>query len=108
MEKILINQTEYPAVINGNIRDYQWDNRESKVITLTMSHAAADAIFVDGLEWSIICEYELNGETVREEFDNSDFSVAGDIIDHRDGTISVKMGKPTDLELAYELLYGEV
>ena len=40
------------------------------------------------------------------EYDNSAFSVRGDIIGHQDGTVSVKMGKLTDLEEAYELLYG--
>ena len=42
----------------------------------------------------------------RDEYDNSDFNIAGDVTDHRDGTMSIKMGKATDLEDAYELLYG--
>lgn len=41
-----------------------------------------------------------------EEYDHSDFCFAGDITDHRDGTLSVKMGKKTDLEEAYEMLFG--
>ena len=28
----------YPAEINGSMADYTWDGRESKSITLTMSH----------------------------------------------------------------------
>lgn len=98
MTKIKINDTEYEAVINGQVNDHLWDGRESKAITLEMTHATANELFVDDAEWSI-----LDGET---EYDNSEFRVAGDITDHRDGTLTVKMGKSTDLELAYEELYG--
>lgn len=98
MITVKINGTEYPAQVNGTLADYTWDGRDVKAITLEISHASADELFVDDTEWSI-----LDGET---EYDNSDYSVAGDIIDHRDGTLTVKMGKPTDLELAYEELYG--
>ena len=38
-------------------------------------------------------------ETVQ-EWDNSDYCVAGPITDHRDGTLTVKMGKYTQLEEA--------
>lgn len=98
MISVKINGTEYPATIEGTIADYAWDGRDSKSIYLEMTHADADELFVDDAEWSII-----DGET---EYDNSDYSVAGDIIDHRDGMLTVKMGMPTDLELAYEELYG--
>ena len=108
MEKVKIKNVEYPAEISGTLHDSAWDGRESKTITLAMEPATAVSLFVDGASWSIISEWEADGQTVREEYDNSDFYVAGDITDHRDGTVSVKMGKPTDLELAYELLYGEV
>lgn len=40
------------------------------------------------------------------EWDNSEFSMSGPITDNRDGTVSIKMGKPTDLEDAMELLLG--
>ena len=106
MEKVKIANTEYPATIYGTIRDHAWDERESKTIILTMNYSTAAQLFVDNVEWSIISEWEQDGQTMREEYDNSDYSIAGDIIDHRDGTLSIKMGKPTDLELAYELLYG--
>lgn len=98
MIQVKINDTTYPATVDGQMSDFTWDGRESKSITLEMEHATADELFVDDAEWSI-----LDGET---EYDNSDYSVAGDIIDHRDGTLTIKMGKPTDLELAYEELYG--
>lgn len=124
MTYIKINGEKYPAEISGKLRDTDWDGRASKTITLTMSHAEASALFGEGAVWSIICEstasepqLDENGEpvigngmpvtelkTVEEEFDNSDYCVAGDITDHRDGTVSVKMGKATELETALELM----
>ena len=44
--------------------------------------------------------------TQQTEFDNSEFSIRGDLTVHVDGTCTVHMGKPTDLEDAYEILYG--
>lgn len=45
-----------------------------------------------------------NGEPIYEthliEYDNSEYSVRGDILVHVDGTCTVKMGKPTALEAA--------
>ena len=129
MTYVKINGTTYPAIINGKIADREWDGRESKTINLEMSHAEADAIFVDGLAWSIIADTVKEVEQTREdgsveivevpaqeEYDNSDYCVAGDITDHRDGTLSVKMGKPTQIEqleeenaaLLFENLTGEV
>lgn len=107
MTYIKINETTYPATINGYKPDRSWDNRESKAITLEMTHAEALELFVDGLAWSIIHQPNSytdpeTGETVTpaaEEYDNSEYCVAGDITDHRDGTITVKMGKYTNEEL---------
>ena len=103
MTYIKINETLYPATINGYKPDRAWDNRESKAITLDMPYADAAAIFVDGLAWSIVMDVEQEQEdgsivTVQEEYDNSDYSMAGSITDNRDGTLTVKMGKPTQLE----------
>ena len=76
-----------------------------------MDYATAAATFVDDVPWSILYqppEY-YDPETQKtvtppvEEYDNSDFSILGDIIVHRDGTVTVKMGKPTAEEL-YNIL----
>lgn len=128
MTYIKINETLYPATISGRVQDKDWDNRESKSITLEMDHPTAAALFVDGLAWSIVQREEVpvyevdeqdefvldeNGNPVQigtemqdTEFDNSAYNLAGDITDHRDGTITVKMGKLTDLEQAYEIMLG--
>lgn len=105
MNYVKINDALYPATVRGKMVDIDWDNRESKAITLEMNHATASGLFVDGLAWSIVHQPE---EGDAQEYDNADFCVAGDIIDHRDGTVTVKMGKLTDLEEAYELMLGGV
>lgn len=118
MTFVKINNTLYPATIDGKINDRDWDNRESKAITLEMDYATANALFVDGLAWSIVEQeevpvYDENGvqtgtEIQETEWDNSEFSVAGDIIDHRHGTVTAKMGKLTELEEAYEIMLGGI
>ena len=104
MTYVKINGTTYPAVINGKHIDREWNDRESKTITLEMAYTDAIGIFVDGLAWSILMDVEQEQEdgsivTVQEEYDNSDYSMAGSITDNRDGTLAVKMGKSTTIEM---------
>ena len=128
MTYIKINGNLYPAKVRGNVADKAWDNRASKEITIDMDYATASALFVDGVAWSIVQEqkvpvYEMdeNGqavldidgdpkqigtETQETEYDNAEYCLAGDITDHRDGRITVKMGKLTELEQAYEVMLG--
>jgi hypothetical protein len=121
MTYVKINEKLYSAEISGRKSDTAWDNRDSKAITLEMDYETAIKLFVDGLAWSIVQETPIqvqneDGEgnvTVEtnmevEEFDNSEYSLAGDITDHRDGTITVKMGKLTELEEAYEIMLGGI
>lgn len=107
------NNTEYPASIAGKVTDRDWGGRESKAVTLTMTHAAAVQLFVDGLSWSIVqrdtvpvygTDGNPTGETEEQvqEWDNADYCVAGGITDNRDGTCTCKMGKKTDAELMQE------
>lgn len=107
------NNTEYPADIAGKIPDREWDNRKSKAITLEITYAEAAQLFVDGLSWSIVKRDTVpvydesgnpTGETTEQvqEWDNSDFCVAGSITDNRDGTCTCKMGKKTEVEILRE------
>lgn len=106
---IKVNNTEYPAEISGDRADRTWDNRDIKTIRLTMTHAEVAALLPDNTPWSIVQrdmvdvldeQGQSTGESkeVVNEYDNSAYSLAGDITDHRDGTVSIKMGKPTDAE----------
>ena len=128
MTYVKIGGTEYPAEINGKLADREWDGRDSKAITLTMGYSEAAALFVNGIAWSIVQRESVpvldengqpTGETTEQvsEFDNSDYSVAGSITDNRNGTVTCKMGRPTetetlraekaDAELAAKILLGE-
>lgn len=133
MTKVKINGNEYIANINGTLRDPSWDDRESKTIEFyeILSASEVAEMFCEGCSWSIIYEYDVeepilnnNGEptttlvdgvnptilthtvTKREEYDNSDFSMAGPVTDYRNGIVSVKMAKLTELEAFIEDLYG--
>lgn len=108
------NNTEYPASIAGKVTDRDWDGRASKSITLTMEYTASSQLFVDGLSWSIVQRdtvpvYDKDGNPTGEteeqvqEWDNSDYNVAGSITDNRNGTCTCKMGKKTQLETEQEL-----
>lgn len=108
---IKVNNTEYPAAVSGANNDRNWNGRDTKTITLTMTHAQAAALLPDNTPWSIVQREMMDvldeqgnptGETkeVVNEYDNSEYSLAGDITDHRDGTVSIKMGKPTESELS--------
>ena len=72
----------YPAEINGSMGDYTWDGRESKSITLTMSHDEVAALLPDGTPWSIVQRTpapDENGTENENEWDNSAYSLSGDI-----------------------------
>ena len=108
---IKVNNTEYPAAVGGVYNDRAWDGRDTKTITLTMTHAEVAALLPDNTPWSIVQrdmvdvldeQGQPTGETKEavNEYDNSEYSLAGDITDHRDGTVSIKMGKPTETENA--------
>lgn len=108
---IKINNTEYPATITGEHKDRTWNEREVKNIHLTMTTTEAAALLPDNTPWSIVQrdtvpKYDEQGKPTGEtkevinEYDNSEYSLAGDITDHRDGTVSIKMGKPTETENA--------
>lgn len=110
-EFLKVNGQEYPAEIEYRYKDREWDNREVKSLRLTMTTTEAAALLPTGTHWSIVQrdsvdKLDENGmltgqteETVS-EWDNSEFCLSGAITDHRDGTVSIKMGKPTEAESA--------
>ena len=108
---IKVNNTEYPSTVDGDRADRSWGDRDTKTITLTMTHDEAAKLLPDNTPWSIVQRDTVDvldeqgkptGKTkeVVNEYDNSEYSLAGDITDHRDGTVSIKMGKPTETENA--------
>lgn len=110
-EFIKVNGQEYPATLIYNYKDRNWDMRETQTVHLTMPYAQAAALLPSGTPWSIVQRETVDkldndgqptGETeeVVNEWDNSAYSLSGAITDHRDGTVSIKMGKPTEAENA--------
>ena len=77
---VIIHEVEYPAEISGVLQNPKWDRRP---------------VYENG---------QPTGETTTETqtFDNSDYSVAGSITDNRDGTVTVMMGRHTELEIAQD------
>lgn len=116
---IKVNNTEYPAEISGDRADRSWDNRDTKTIRLTMTHDQVAALLPDNTPWSIVQRETVDvldeqgqptGETkeVVNEYDNSEYSISGEITDYRDGTVSIKMGKPTKIETLESQITGAI
>ena len=93
--------------------DKEWDGRPSKYIHAEMAYNEAVSKFYDEVAWSIVQDVEREVEYIDEEtgesvmktiieqdiYDNSEYSILGDITVHKDGTVTVKMGKPTAEEI---------
>ena len=116
MTYIKVNNTLYSAKIDGRIADYEWDRRDTKSITLSMTYVEVLALLPDNTAWSIVQKDTVQKigedgqpmvdgsgnpvtEEVTSEFDNSEYSMSGVIRDNRDGTVTIKMGKPTEIEI---------
>ena len=110
-EFIKVAGQEYPATCVYNYKDRNWDMRETQTVHLTMPYAQAAALLPSGTPWFNVFREErdvldengmLTGQTeeVVTEEDMSAYSLAGEITDYRDGTVSIKMGKPTETENA--------
>ena len=113
MTYVKIQDKQMEAAISGKLRDSEWGNRESKAITCGMTYQEALELFTEDRAWFIVYQADShtdeNGETVTPEpvvYDNSDYCVPGPITDNRDGTVTVKMGKPTAAELLAVLMGG--
>lgn len=107
MTYIKVNNTLYPAVIDGKTVDYAWDKRETKSITLSMSYEEVLALLPDNTPWSIVQDVtemvegdngDITETTKQVEYDNSAYNLSGAVTDNRDGTVTIKMGKPTAIE----------
>ena len=98
-----------PEQPQAPVHRYRDGNREWRRITVTGEMAAVKAAFVDGAVYRHAWDSQVTTEdgagtteTVTEDL--SPYSVAGDLVDTRDGNITVYMGKPTELELLQEQL----
>lgn len=115
MDYVKVNNKRYRIKsVDGLMSDRDWDGRESKTIHFLPNEISYESClneFVDGVNWSIMQEVTSTdefGEEVQsvEEYSNDEFILAGEIIDHRDGSFSVKMGKLSDIEQIIDVIYG--
>ena len=106
---IKVNGQEYPVTHISKYQDASWGGRSTQTLYLTMTHDEVAALLPSGTPWSIVTREMqdvldengmLTGQTkeIVNEYDNSEYSLAGEITDYRDGTVSIKMGKPTEAE----------
>lgn len=100
------NNTETPCEAAEHYRDSAW-GRPTCTVTIKASAAEVAVLLPSNAPWSLIEREDVldelgapTGQTVDHEQDMSDYSLSGDITDHRDGTVSIKMGKPTEAETA--------
>ena len=111
MRFLKIDDELYEAAFKLIPSDPKWDGRVAYEITPLDSEVVF--LFRDDKPWFIVERHEEpdpehEGEHIVIETvtDCSDFNVVGDIVKHNTGTASLRMGRTTDLEEAYELLYG--
>ena len=100
------NNTETPCEAAEHYRDSAW-GRPTCTVTIKASAAEIAALLPSDAPWSLIEREDVldelgapTGQTVDHERDMSKYSLSGDITDHRDGRVSIKMGKPTETESA--------
>ena len=86
--------------------------RECIRYTVVGSFADVAEKFVDGASYLVRESYiDEDGNEATVDYDKSLYCVAGDIVDHRNGTITIYMGKKTASEImqeAYEALKARV
>lgn len=96
-EYIKINGQEYPAEVIYLYKDKNWNDRDVRNVFLNLPYDQVVALMPTGTKWSSILK---ENDVVVEETDMSEYSIAGQVVDYRNGTVSIKMGKPTETESA--------
>ena len=99
--------------VYGGQRKMGGSIRNSLEIRLNGDYEVIKNVFADDLSFCVVQKNDENG--FEEEFSKDTFCVAGDIVDHRDGSFTVYMGEKTDEELLreenaallYQMLVGE-
>lgn len=93
--KLRINEKEFPLVsARAAIENMKNFRRDVISLTIKATYAEAAAEFTDGATFVVVDD----SVTPAEEYTYSDHTLAGPITDHRDGTVTVKMGKANTAE----------
>jgi len=85
-------------------------NREFLRISIQSTYANVASKFIQNASY-FVRQYDIdaNGNELLTytDFDWSGYNIAGDIVDHRNGIITVYMAKPTESEIAIQSLETE-
>lgn len=93
--KLRINEKEFPLLsARAATEELKGFRRDVISLTITATYQEAAAAFTDGSTFTVIDD----SVTPAEEFAYTDHTLAGPITDHRDGTVTVKMGKANTAE----------
>lgn len=93
--KLRINDKEF-MLLSASAATENMNNHRRDVIsiTITATYAEVAAEFTDGATFTVVDD----SVTPAEEFEYADHTMAGPITDHRDGMVTVKMGKSNTAE----------
>lgn len=123
---IRINGADYAASTGQILKDSQWNNRGVILLRMALSMDQMQQLFPAGgkLQWAtvqtvteFVARKDEDGNTLTDEngqpimdpvtkelvTDKSEYCLCGPIIDNRDGTYTVKMGKRLASEVQAEL-----
>lgn len=105
----IFKETKYPVDIEPSIfekrRAIDGVSRDTIRLTLLATYSEVAEHFVNGANWAIEESFvDENGENITNQYDKSEYSIASDIVDHRNGSVTVYMAKPTEAEKAKEAL----
>lgn len=97
------DEAPYPIEIEPSVfskrRNIDGVERESIRVTVFAEYTDVTDAFINGAEWNITETFaNADGTETDVVYDKSEYSVAGDVVDHRDGRITVYMAKPTETE----------
>lgn len=93
--KLRINEKEFPLLsARAAMEMLKGYRRDVISLTITATYAEVAAEFTDGATFTVVDD----SVTPAEEFEYTDHTMAGPITDHRDGTVTVKMGKANTAE----------
>ena len=93
--KLRINEKEFPLLsARAATEELKGFRRDVISLTITATYQEAAASFTDGSSFAVVDD----SVTPAEEFEYTDHTMAGPITDHRDGTVTVKMGKSNTAE----------
>lgn len=93
--QVTVNSTTFPLLsARAATEELKGFRRDVISLTITTTYQEAAVAFTDGATFTVVDD----SMTPAEEFEYADHTMAGPITDHRDGTVTVKMGKTNTAE----------